>query len=234
MVVENGVTVDESMKTNLLGKGQELLGAAAPTVISWFSGAAGSVGKWLLAPMFGFYFLRGRKRIGDWLLMLVPVHYRALTVRILKEMRRETAGYLRGQLMVSAVVGGLTAIGLLFCGVPAWLLLGLVMGVLELIPYLGPFLGGALVVLFSLPGGLGRTLWALGVVILVQQLEGGMLSPQLMSDATRLHPLLVVLCVMLGGMAGGVGGILLSVPLLLCARAALRVVGAYRTDRGLA
>lgn len=70
-----------------------------------------------------------------------------------------------------------------------------------------------------------RTLWALGVVIVVQQLEGGMLSPQLMSDATRLHPVAVVLCVMLGGTAGGIGGILLSVPLLLCARAALRVIG---------
>ena len=69
------------------------------------------------------------------------------------------------------------------------------------------------------------TLWALGVVIVVQQLEGGMLSPQLMSDATRLHPVAVVLCVMLGGTAGGIGGILLSVPLLLCARAALRVIG---------
>ena len=78
------------------------------------------------------------------------------------------------------------------------------MGVLELIPYVGPFLGGVLVALFSLPGGLARTLWALGVVIVVQQLEGGMLSPQLMSDATRLHPVAVVLCVMLGGTAGAV------------------------------
>ena len=151
-----------------------------------------------------------------------------MIVHILREMRRETAGYLRGQLMVSAVVGGLTALGLMFCGVPAWLLLGVIMGVLELIPYVGPFLGGVLVALFSLPGGLARTLWALGVVIVVQQLEGGMLSPQLMSDATRLHPVAVVLCVMLGGTAGGIGGILLSVPLLLCARAALRVISLRR------
>ena len=64
-----------------------------------------------------------------------------------------------------------------------------------------------------------------------RNLEGGLLSPQLMSDATRLHPVIVVLSVMLGGMAGGVGGILLSVPLVLCVRAVLRVVGAYRADR---
>lgn len=223
-LAQNGLVFDEQMKSSLLGRGEELLGTAVPSVMAWFSGIAGGIGKWMLAPVFGFYFLRDRRRIGEWLLSLVPVGSRGMTVQILKEMRRETAGYVRGQLMVSAVVGGLTAIGLLFCGIPAWLVLGAIMGVLELIPYVGPFLGGVLVVLFSLPSGLGRTLWALGVVILVQQLEGGMLSPQLMSDATRLHPVAVVLCVMLGGAAGGMGGILLSVPLLLCIRAALRVV----------
>lgn len=231
-LVENGVPVDEGMKSSLLEKGQELLSGAAPSVMAWVSGAAGSVGKWMLAPVFAYYFLRDRKRIGEWLLMLVPISKRGLTIKLLREMRRETAGYLRGQLMVSAVVGGLTAVGLLFCGVPAWLLLGLLMGVLELIPYVGPFLGGVIVVLFSLQGGLSRTLWALGVVILVQQLEGGMLSPQLMSDATRLHPVAVLLCVMIGGAAGGMGGILLSVPLLLCMRAALRVIGLYHAQEG--
>ncbi len=225
---DNGVVVDDQLRSTLMGRGQELLGAAAPAAINWFGGVAGSVGQWMLAPVFAYYFLRDRRRIGQWLLSLVPVGCRELCVRILREMRRETAGYLRGQLMVSAVVGGLTAVGLLFCGVPAWLLLGAAMGVLELIPYVGPFLGGVLVALFSLPGGLSRTLWALGVVIVVQQLEGGMLSPQLMSDATRLHPAAVVLCVMLGGAAGGMGGILLSVPLLLCARAALRVLSLRR------
>ena len=224
---QNGVMVDEQFKTTLLTRGQEMLSGAAPAVMGWAGGLAGSLGKWMLAPVFAFYFLKDRRRIGEWLLALVPVGKRGVTVRLLREMRRETAGYVRGQLMVSAVVGGLTAIGLLFCGVPAWLLLGVVMGVLELIPYVGPFLGGVLVALFSLPGGLGRTLWALGVVILVQQLEGGMLSPQLMSDATQLHPIAVVLCVMLGGTAAGMAGILLSVPLLLCARAAFRVIGLY-------
>ncbi len=231
-LVENGVPVDEGMKSSLFEKGQELLSGAAPSVMAWVRGAAGSVGKWMLAPVFAYYFLRDRKRIGEWLLMLVPISKRGLTIKLLREMRRETAGYLRGQLMVSAVVGGLTAVGLLFCGVPAWLLLGLLMGVLELIPYVGPFLGGVIVVLFSLQGGLSRTLWALGVVILVQQLEGGMLSPQLMSDATRLHPVAVLLCVMIGGAAGGMGGILLSVPLLLCMRAALRVIGLYHAQEG--
>lgn len=195
--------------------GEEALSAAAPAAMAWVGGVAGSLGKWCsrLYSAFTFCATAGRRTVAP---VADAGGEAGYDCHILREMRRETAGYLRGQLMVSAVVGGLTALGLMFCGVPAWLLLGVIMGVLELIPYVGPFLGGVLVALFSLPGGLARTLWALGVVIVVQQLEGGMLSPQLMSDATRLHPVAVVLCVMLGGTAGGIGGILLSVP-LLCA-----------------
>ncbi len=204
--------------------GAELLSSALPAAMDRFGGAAESLGKILLAPMFAFYFLRDRKQIGVKLLLCVPEGWRGAAVKALREMRREAAGFVRGQLMVSAIVGVMTAVGLLLCGVPGWLLLGAVMGVLELIPYIGPFLGGVLVLLFALPGGITRTLWAMGVVLAVQQIEGGMLSPQLMSGATRLHPVWVLLCLMVGGAAGGVLGILFSVPLFLCARAAARVI----------
>lgn len=231
---QNGMIVDENMKRSFLGQGQSILSGAASAAAGWLQGFMGSLSKWMLAPVFAFYFLRDRRRIGGWLIQLMPAHKRNLLVKILREMRRETAGYLRGQLMVSLVVGGLTALGLLLCGVPGWLLLGTAMGILELIPYVGPFLGGVLVFLFAWQEGISRLLWAMGVVLLVQQLEGGMLSPQLMSDATRLHPVVVLLCVMLGGTVGGVAGILLAVPVILCVRAALRVFCLQRSDPMLA
>ncbi len=220
----NGLPVDKNFQNSLFARVQDGLGTVAPAVVSWMGGMAGGVGQWMLASAFAFYFLRDRRRIAQWLLLLVPVRGRAVTVRVLREMRRETAGYLRGQLLISAIVGAFTAVGLLFCGVPAWFLLGVLMGVLEFIPYVGPVLGGFLVALFSLPEGFSRMLWALGVVVVVQQAEGSLLSPQLLSDATRLHPIAVILCITLGGAAAGIPGILLSVPLLLCARAALRVL----------
>lgn len=229
-LAQNGIEMDAKLRNSLLSGGESLLKGAAKGLADWARGAASGLGRWMLAPVFAFYFLRDRKRIGDWLLMLLPADGREITVKILREMKRETAGYLRGQLMISAVVGGLTAAGLLLCGVPTWLLLGAAMGVLELIPYIGPFIGGVLVFLFSWQGGLSRLLWAMGVVLVVQQAEGGMLSPQLMSDATRLHPVAVLLCVMLGGAAAGVAGILLSVPLALCVRATLRVVSLRRSE----
>ena len=97
-------------------------------------------------------------------------------------------------------------------------------------PYLAAKYGGVLVALFAWPGGWSRMLWSLGVVVLVQQLEGGMLSPQLMSETTRLHPIVVLLCVMAGGAAGGVAGVLLAIPAVLCVRAALRVIQLKRLE----
>ena len=225
---QHGITaLNTETQTALLARGQEALGAAVPAVLERLRGVAGGMGQWLLAPVFGFYFLRDRRMLCRWLLMLLPVGWREPGVRMVREMRRETAGYLRGQLLVSAFVGALTAVGLLFCGVPSWLALGAVMGVLELIPYVGPVIGGMLVALFTLPLGVWRTLWALGAVVAVQQLEGGVLAPKLISQTTRLHSAAVVLCILLGGSAAGVAGILLSVPLVLCLRAAWRVLLLY-------
>ena len=223
-LAQNGVAVDTQLRSTVMEKGQGLLSGALPGLMGRAGEMGGKLGKIMLAPMFAFYFLRDRRQIGARLLLCVPESWRQTAVTALREMRRETAGFVRGQLMVSAVVGGLTAVGLLFCGVPAWLMLGVAMGVLELITYIGPILGGVLVLFFSLPGGLTRTLWAMAVVLVVQQLEGGMLSPQLMSGATRLHPVWVLLCLMLGGTMGGMAGILLAIPLLLCLRAGARVV----------
>lgn len=224
-LAQRGFTaISTDAQTALLERGQQALGTVVPAVLDRLGGVAGGLGQWLLAPVFGYYFLRDRRVISGWLQMLLPVSWREPSVRILREMRRETAGYLRGQLMISAIVGAASALGLMLCGVPSWLALGAVMGLMELIPYVGPVIGAVLVMLFSLPQGLWRTLWALGVVILVQQLEGSVLAPRLISQTTRLHPAAVILCVLLGGSAAGVAGILLSIPLVLCVRAALRVL----------
>ena len=222
-LADHGLVMNTQAQTAILEQVQGALGSAVPAVISRLGGLAGGVGQWLLAPVFGFYFLRDRRQICRWLLSLLPVGLRGTAVHMLREMRRETAGYLRGQLMLSAAVGGLSAVGFMLCGVPSWLALGLLTGLMELIPYIGPVIGGAVAALFALPLGLWRALWAVGVVLVVQQLEGSVLTPRFISRTTQLHPAGVILCAVVGGAAAGVTGILLSVPLVLCIRAAFRV-----------
>ena len=201
--------------------GQKVGGAVAGLAQS-VGQAVQSASKLFLAPLFAFYLLRDRRRIASNLTLLIPVQHRARAVRAAREMRRETANFLRGQLMVSAFVGVLSAIGLLLVGTPGWLILGLLMGVMELIPYFGPLLGGIPAVLLALQGGLGKALWTVGVLVAVQQVEGGVLSPRLLSGATKLHPLMVLLVISAGGMLGGTLGMLLALPVIVSLRGALR------------
>lgn len=191
-------------------------------VIATATRLVGSVSRVLLAPLLAFYLLRDRKRIATALTLLLPVKHRAQGVRAAREMRRETAAFLRGQLLLSLSVGGLTAVGLLLTGTPGWLLLGILMGILELVPYVGPFIAGVPAVLLALQNGWVSALWTLAVLFGVQQVEGTLLSPRLLAGATQLHPMAVLLLVSAGGMLGGALGMVLVIPLVVSVRGALR------------
>ena len=116
----------------------------------------------------------------------------------------------------------MTAVGLLLTGTPGWLLLGLLMGVLELVPYIGPVLAGVPAVLLALQGGWTRALWTLAVLLAVQETEGAVLSPRLVGKATALHPMCVLLLVSAGGMIAGAVGMVLTIPLVVSVRGAIR------------
>ena len=152
-------------------------------------------------------------------------------VPALQEMRREAGGYVRGQSLVALAVALLTAVGLMIVGIPAWLVLGILMGLCEFIPYIGPMIGGIPIVLFSLPLGISATLWALGVTVFVQQIEGYFLSPRLMAGATGLHPVSVILLLSAGGYLGGLIGMVAAVPAFVCVRGAARVLYETREER---
>ena len=214
---------------SLIPARDELFGQLGSRVGGWVTSLAGMVGhaaqglgQWLLSPLLAFYLLRDRRRIAAGLTLTIPVKYRARAVRAAREMRRETAGFLRGQLILSLVVGTLTAVALLVVGTPGWLLLGVFMGVMEMVPYIGPFIAGVPAVLLAMQGGLARALWTLGALMLVQQLEGTFLSPRLLSGATRLHPLTVLLAISAGGMIGGTVGMVAVIPAMVSVRGALR------------
>ena len=210
------------MRERLAGQLQESIGGLVSGIATWVQQAAGSAGKLFLAPLFAYYLLRDRKRISVVLTLLFPVRYRTRIVRAAREMRRETVGFLRGQLILSGFVGVLTAVGLLIVGTPGWLLLGGLMGVLEMVPYIGPILAGVPAVLLALQAGWIKVGWTIGVLVAVQQIEGTFLSPRLLSGATKLHPLAVLLIISMGGFVAGTWGMLLSLPLAVSVRGAVR------------
>ncbi|MEG0766830.1 MAG: AI-2E family transporter, partial [Clostridia bacterium] len=192
--------------------------------------AAGSMaerlGQLALWPLLTFYFLRDRERFCHRLAMWIPIRHRRIAVRTAAESRRALLGYLRGQMVVAGVVGVLTAVGLLIIGVPAWLALGMLMALLDLIPYFGPLLGTIPILLFSAAMGWQKALWALAMVLVVQQIEGNIIAPRVIGDSTGLHPVTVILSLTAGNMVWGPWGMLLALPVVVAGRAAIRVLSA--------
>ena len=216
--------LETDLPAQWIGRIAAWTGESLPAILSGAGAAADGVSRAVLSPVLAFYFLRDREIFSYRLSLWIPSRHRKRVLAALQEMRREAGGYARGQLLVAAAVAALTALGLMLVGVPAWLVLGLLMGVCELIPYVGPLIGGIPIVLFSLPQGISTALWGLGVAVFVQQVEGYFLSPRLMAGATGLHPVYVLLLLSAGGMLFGLPGMIAAIPAFVCVRGAARVL----------
>lgn len=209
---------------DLLQKTGDMLLSIIPRAVQWLGRIANRMLRAFLAPALAFYFLRDRENFCFQLSLLIPLSLRKRTMQALKEMRREVTGYYRGQLLVGASVGLLTALALFLLGTPSALALGLLMGVCDLIPYVGPWLGAIPIVLFSLPQGMHAALLSLLAVLAVQQIESLFLSPHFMSGATGLHPAYVLLLLSGSGLLFGISGMLLALPVFVCLRGAIRAL----------
>ncbi len=195
-----------------------------PRWLGKLSTATDALSRAFIAPVLGYYLLRDREYFMFRGSMWIPLKYRKRVLTALREVRREAGGYLRGQLAVAGCVAAMTSIGLMIVGVPSWAALGMIMGVCELIPYVGAFIGAIPILLFSLPMGLSAMLMSLLVTFAVQQIEGIYLSPRLMGGATSLHPAHVLLLLSAGGLMFGLPGMLLVIPLFVCVRGAVRIL----------
>jgi len=147
---------------------------------------------------------------------------------LIERMERALASYVRGQLLLSLIIGvsagigvwGLGTAGLMPNGARYALLFGIWAGITELIPYIGPWLGAAPPVVYALVQHPLSALWVALLFLGIQQLEGHIVVPKVMGHSLRLHPLLVIFGLLAGGEIYGFPGILVALPLLAAGRAA--------------
>ena len=155
--------------------------------------------------------------------LLTPLAWRADVVRTCRALSRELRLYLQGQLAIAGVVGALAAAGLWLIGVRTALVLGGIVGLLNMVPYFGPFIGGIPAVLVALGDGWQRAALCAGVLAMVQQADAALLSPRIIGSLTGFSPAAVLLTIYAGAVFGGILGMLVALPLLMAARTALRV-----------
>ena len=150
------------------------------------------------------------------------------TTPLVQRMEQALASYVKGQLLLSLIIGASSGIGLWVLGMAGAmpnggkyaLLFGSWAGITELIPYVGPWLGAAPPVLYALVQHPISALWVVLLFLGIQQLEGHLVVPNVMGRSLRLHPLLVIFGLLAGGEIYGFPGILVALPLLAAGRAA--------------
>jgi predicted PurR-regulated permease PerM len=145
---------------------------------------------------------------------LVPAHWRGEHRRLLHGIDVGLAGVVRGQLTIMLVNGVLTLIGLLVLRVPFAFALSAVATLLYVVPIFGTIISSIPIVLLALTaGGPGMGLLALGWILVIHALEAYVLNPKIMGTASRIHPVLIVLALVVGERSGGIVGALLAVPI---------------------
>jgi predicted PurR-regulated permease PerM len=179
------------------------------------TGAFHVVLNFILAPVFAAYLLIDLPKIQKAGLHYMPPRYRDELLPVLERIGNTVGAFFRGQLLVAAIVGVMSCIAFAIIGIPFWLPIGLLAGFFNIIPLVGPFVGGAAgVVVGGIEGGFPLALKAAIAMVVVQQIDNHFISPKVMGWAVRLHPVAVMIALILGASLGGIWGMLLAVPMM--------------------
>lgn len=175
---------------------------------------------YILSPVIAIYFLADWKGLGVHFFRIIPQSGRMEWRRLWQDINHVIRQFLRGDLLVAVIVGVLIGIGVKLVGMEYALLIGLICGIFDLIPYFGPIIGAVPAVLLALTKSPAMAIKVALIILIVQQLEGNLISPKLMGDSVGLHPLWVVFALLAGGELAGFWGMFMAVPVA----AVIRVV----------
>jgi len=203
---------------------------AQGTIDVVFQIASGAI--WLIIILIAaFYMVKDGDRLVEQLDDLAPPGYRDDFVRLRRQITHVWNAFLRGQLVMGLLMVAITTVVCMVVGLPYAVVLGLIAGVAEFVPNLGPIVALIPALLLALFQGSSflplSNFWfavlVTGAYLVIQQVEGNLLLPRVMGSSLNLHPLVVLIGIIVGGSLAGILGMLLAAPVL----ATLRVVGRY-------
>ena len=178
----------------------------------------------LLAPILAFYLLIDLPRLRRVTESLIPARSKDEILLVGRRLNRAIGGFFRGQLMVAFLVGLMSSIGMLAIDLPFWLIVGMIAGLFNLIPLIGPWIGAVPGIMIALTTrDVGTAVWVAVIMAAVQQIDNHFISPIVMRRAVRMHPAAVMLALVAGGTLGGFFGLLIAVP----TAATLKIVAAH-------
>jgi len=225
----DGQVVGEQVQSLL---SSEQIRTAAVALLGGLSGLATGAFHVLLVgflgPVIAFYLLVDLPRLAAVAWEAVPPTSRGEVHDVATRLGGVVGGFVRGQLLVALFVGTTITIGLAVVGLPFWLLIGVIAGITNIVPLIGPFVAGVLGVTVALfTGGVPLAVLVLIVLTVVQQVDNHLISPLVMGRTVHVHPLMVLLALLVAGTLYGIFGMLVAVPTV--AGAKVLVLHMWRT-----
>ncbi len=175
----------------------------------------------VLAMIIAYYILKDAEYFKNVSMSLVPRKWRNGIIGTCREINGVLSNFIQGQLLTAFIVGTLEVIGLLIVGVKYSIILGMIGGIANIIPYFGPFIGAIPAVAVALIESPIKALWTIIAFTIIQQLDNGFISPKIIEGRLGLHPVTTILAVLIGGEFFGIMGMLVSVPIA----AIIKVIG---------
>lgn len=206
-----------SLPQNFFEGIRENLSQASSNALGWLVGLLGGMENILFVIFISFYLTVENEGIKRFLEAGLPDHSSSHIIELISRSQNTLAQWLKAQLLLMFLVGLTTSLALFIIGVPNALALGVFAGILEIIPFFGPAISAIPAVLIASSISGVTALVTLAVFIAIQQFESQLLTPQIMKRTFEINPVLALIALFIGSKLGGIGGTLVSIPLLALA-----------------
>lgn len=217
--VEQGLTTVQATLTRAIGG-----------VFTTITGIFGGIFSFVLILVITFYMVLQEDGFKKVFKALVPANYQSFVSAMFGKVQRKIVSWIKGQLILSLVVGLIAFIGLSIIGVNYALVLAIFAGFAEFVPYAGPFIGGVLAVFFALSQSTLKAFLVIALYIILQQLENNILVPKIMQRAVGLNPIVSILALVVGVKLAGIVGALFAIPVVTAIDVVVREM--LHGDRG--
>lgn len=205
---------DAGILDNLAGKFHEFISREISNLPSYMKGLFSVFSTILLVPVITFFYILSGDKIMDKLFELIPSRYVETSLSVFWEIDEVLGRFIRGQILEATIVAVLSSVGLLIINLDYAFLIGIIAGLSNAIPYLGPVVGGTIAAIVGLIQYHNPVIiLKVGMVFaIVQFIDNNFIQPIILSKGVNLNPVIVIFAVMAGAEVYGVIGMLLAVP----------------------
>ncbi|ATD54876.1 AI-2E family transporter [Clostridium chauvoei] len=209
----NDISFFQSIYTQINEEVNRFLSGFSNNFIENMMGIFENLVSFAIVPIVTYYFLVDGDLIYNKILLILPTEKRVIAKKAINNIDRILSRYIISQLLLSLIIGVLTFIILMIIDVKFAFILAVLNGILNIIPYFGPIIGGIPAVIIALIDSPTKALWTIIGVFLLQQIEGNILSPKITGDSTNMHPIIIIILLLIGEKIGGFAGMVLAVPI---------------------